>query len=742
MKVKSLLILAFLVVKGILLNAQSVSTPTNCGFVISNPSNNYTVTCFNPNVLLTTSVTSGGPFSYTWIPSCSGQLIGSSFNFTQSCSGQVVATSTDGCTHTETFVILQNFTSPTVVVTPTSAVITCTSSAASFTGTSNLGPNVTSNWYQIVGTNTVYVGVAQQTINIFQPSAPGIYWFESINNLTGCRSTKSVQVTNSVGVPQFTLTSPSNFTVGCSTKSITSMQVTTVITSPVLNTPVDYFFAPPPGTATPVYASNPNQNGIITPGTWVVYVRDQTNLCVVSQSITIIQNTVVPNVDYIQPLSILSCRNPSMVLNGISVNNNVTITWTVPAVPSNSVNPTANTTVNINPSISNSSVNVTSIGLFTVGAVDQNNLCFNSKVLQVNQDLRLPVFTISALTNSVITCINTDVLITPITTTALASALVPQYFWYPPVGSGSASTSFNSTAPGSHTCVATSVTNGCTTTATYNVGKDVQPPAVNALPAFTLDCANTPTVSLIPSITGTTSGFTYSWTVPAGAITSNLTSSVLVTNKTGTYNILVTNTVNGCYTNSLYFAVPGALTADFNASPSTGYAPLVVTFSNTSTTSTGASSIISLWSYGNGEISPVTQTVMNTQPMVATYTAAGTYSVVLIAKKGACIDTVSHIVKVELPSKLEVPNVFTPNGDKINDIFRLKAANLSSIEVVIFDRWGNRVYEVTSDTGNFGWDGKTLAGKDAPEGTYFYTLKATGKDDVSYDQKGTVSLYR
>lgn len=739
MKINKFLILAFLVVKGVLMNAQSVSSNTNCGFTISNPSNTYTITCNNTNVLLTTSVTSGGPFSYTWIPSCAPQSVGASYNFTQSCSGQVVATTTDGCTHTETFVVFQDFTAPAVVVTPTTMNITCNTAASSFTGTSNLGPNVTTNWYQIIGTNTVFVGVPQQTINIFQPGASGIYWFSSVNNLTGCSSSKSVQVTSSLNVPQFTVTSPSNFTVGCSTKSVTSMQVSSVTTNPA-NLSVEYFFAPPPGTLVPTWGPNPNQNGITVPGTWVVYVRDQTNLCVTTQSVSIIQNTVAPNVDYIQPLSILSCRNPSMVLNGISVNSNVVITWTVPAIPSNSVNPTSNTTVNINPAVASSSANITSIGFFTVGAVDNNNLCKSTKTLQVLQDLRLPIFTISALSNSIITCANLDVLITPITTTVLAGALVPQYFWYPPVGSGSASTSFNSTAPGIHTCVATSITNGCTTSATYNVAKDVTAPAVGVAPNFTLDCSSNPTVSVFPSITGTTTGFTYSWTViPAGAITSNLTSSLLTTNKTGSYTILVTNSLTGCFTIQGYSVTGGAMTADFNATPSGGYAPLVVTFSNTSSTSTGASSIISTWSYGNGAVTP---TVLNTQPTSATYTTAGTYSVMLVATKGACVDSAMKLIKVELPSKLEVPNVFTPNGDKSNDIFRLKATNLASIEVVIFDRWGNRVYEVVSETGNFAWDGKTLAGKDAPEGTYFYVIKAIGKDDTAYDQKGNVSLFR
>jgi flagellar hook assembly protein FlgD len=52
------------------------------------------------------------------------------------------------------------------------------------------------------------------------------------------------------------------------------------------------------------------------------------------------------------------------------------------------------------------------------------------------------------------------------------------------------------------------------------------------------------------------------------------------------------------------------------------------------------------------------------------------------------------------------------------------------------------VYELTTDKGNIAWDGKTQAGKEAADGTYFYVITAKGKDGQNYDTKGTVSLMR
>jgi gliding motility-associated-like protein len=724
----------------------SVATiPVQASFVIVNPSNDYTVTCINPNVLLTASVTNGVPLTFTWFPSCTGTVSSASMNFTQSCSGFVVGTSSTGCTMTQSFTIFQDFTSPTVAVTPTVLNINCNSAASTFTGTSNLGPNVTTNWYQVVGTNTLYVGVPQGTLNTFLPGQPGIYWFESVNNLTGCRSTKSVQVTASVGIPIFTVTSSTNFTIGCSTSSVTSMQVSNVITSPAANAPCTYTFVPPAFSGTPTtFTSNPNQNNITVPGTWVVYVYDQTNNCVSSQSISIIQNTIAPNVNFLQPLSLLTCRDASMVLTGISSNSNTTITWTVPAVPSNSINPTPTASVYINSAITGATNNITALGTWTVGAVDNNNLCRATKTVQILQDVRVPKFTASAASNSIINCKDPNVLIVPVIVNTLAVALVPTYTWTPPTGGDYPGSSFNTTAAGPHTVTSMSSVNGCTANATYNVASDLTPPALIQGLTYTLDCGTNPTVAITAAISGATTGLTFNWTsFPAGVVVSNPSVATIVGTKTGDYGVVVTNTINGCKSAAGYDVIQGELSVDFTPSQINGYAPLAVTFVNNSASSFNTGSMVATWSYGNGGVLTNTYTNGSTPVTPSTiYTAAGTYSVWLKVDKGSCTGTKVKIITVEVPSKLEVPNVFTPNGDKVNDTFRLIAANLGDINATIFDRWGNKVYEVVSGTGNIAWDGKNMAGKECPAGVYFYMIKATGKDGQEYDLKGNVTLFK
>jgi len=83
--------------------------------------------------------------------------------------------------------------------------------------------------------------------------------------------------------------------------------------------------------------------------------------------------------------------------------------------------------------------------------------------------------------------------------------------------------------------------------------------------------------------------------------------------------------------------------------------------------------------------------------------------------------------------KETVPNVFSPNGDGINDIFMLDGVInqcYDTIHVEIYNRWGQMAYE--SDETDFRWDGKNKKGNELPEGTYYVILTGIfGDADVT-----------
>jgi gliding motility-associated-like protein len=69
---------------------------------------------------------------------------------------------------------------------------------------------------------------------------------------------------------------------------------------------------------------------------------------------------------------------------------------------------------------------------------------------------------------------------------------------------------------------------------------------------------------------------------------------------------------------------------------------------------------------------------------------------------------------------LQIPNVFTPNADGINDVFEpfFKQA-IAGYEIIIYDRWGQLIRQLS----NQGWNGQTQTNEKAPAGTYYYVLR-------------------
>lgn len=94
---------------------------------------------------------------------------------------------------------------------------------------------------------------------------------------------------------------------------------------------------------------------------------------------------------------------------------------------------------------------------------------------------------------------------------------------------------------------------------------------------------------------------------------------------------------------------------------------------------------------------------------------------------------------VELP-EIEIPNVFTPNNDGVNDLFKpVVFKGMESGNMVILNRWGNVIYE-SNDLSN-GWDG-TFQNKPVSDGVYFYKIhyKTIFEDEeVKY---GSFHLFR
>ena len=103
-----------------------------------------------------------------------------------------------------------------------------------------------------------------------------------------------------------------------------------------------------------------------------------------------------------------------------------------------------------------------------------------------------------------------------------------------------------------------------------------------------------------------------------------------------------------------------------------------------------------------------------------------------------CIDSVGFRIDVQgIP---EIHNVFTPNGDNVNDYFDFEEYAMQEISVKIYNRWGQIVY--SWDIPNYKWDGRDYDGRNLSEGVYYYVLSSTGIDSKTYLRKGSITLLR
>ncbi|MBX2922033.1 MAG: gliding motility-associated C-terminal domain-containing protein [Chitinophagaceae bacterium] len=138
------------------------------------------------------------------------------------------------------------------------------------------------------------------------------------------------------------------------------------------------------------------------------------------------------------------------------------------------------------------------------------------------------------------------------------------------------------------------------------------------------------------------------------------------------------------------------------------------------------------------EWSPVYQLEdpLSFNPLTKNLTESQTY-IITAQNEHLCKGSAKATIKVF--TDLFMPNVFTPNNDRVNDIFRIPpGAMLILKEFSVFDRWGNKIF--SSGSIDKGWDGK-INGSPAPTGTYIYFINGTDNHGT-VNRKGTVTLLR
>jgi gliding motility-associated-like protein len=131
----------------------------------------------------------------------------------------------------------------------------------------------------------------------------------------------------------------------------------------------------------------------------------------------------------------------------------------------------------------------------------------------------------------------------------------------------------------------------------------------------------------------------------------------------------------------------------------------------------------------------------NTAPSIS-YAQGGSYVISLtVVDQLGCVSSYETMVYVSDPD-IWVPNVFTPNGDGINDYVVLPYPAFKSYDISIFNRWGNLVSILEDQSGIAVWDGLSTDGKPHTDGVYFYLLTGVMLGGTEVKKQGFITLIR
>lgn len=236
------------------------------------------------------------------------------------------------------------------------------------------------------------------------------------------------------------------------------------------------------------------------------------------------------------------------------------------------------------------------------------------------------------------------------------------------------------------------------------------------------------------NLTSTPAGSVYQWNLGDGSI-SSLTVPQHIYTMPGNYSVsLLVTTPENCsssITKDDFIKAYELPEAAFTPSPfsATILNPLI-SFVNQSYLATSWN-----WNFGDGKGASA-----SFAPAYY-YQDTGTYTVQLIvATEHLCYDTAYGEVVITGDYSLYIPNAFTPNNDGKNDAFNAIGYGIKEMQLTVYNRWGNKVFE--SDN-NISWDGRDQKTKlVCPQGVYIYMLSTRDIFNSPHRYEGRVSLVR
>lgn len=416
------------------------------------------------------------------------------------------------CVALDTVVVVDLISYPTADAGPPQT-INCAVSEAIIGGASSSGSDFSAFWSG--------PGISPINQQIFQPvvSEAGQYVLVVTNQTNGCTATDAVQV--AVDLQRPTLDAGADTVLTCANASGIELNATAAPAN------VQWLWQGPGITPANANIANPV---VAQPGIYIATVRNPINFCETSDTLTVSQDSDLPIADA-GPDLLINCAVGSVSIDagGSSSGADIVYLWSGPGITPANQN-------DLNPQ------NLTTPGIYTLTVNNLQNACSSTDIVVIQIDTLPPLANIGA--PDVLNCFNNGV----ITLDAGASASGPNItlLWSGPgiMPGEENAVQPQVSQPGMYQLVVSDNANFCTSTAQVMVGEDFEAPTAEAGPDAIIDCIST-THTLGGAATSAGPQFEYAWSGPGiGAGDAGMYQPIV--NQPGLYQLLVTNTVNGC----------------------------------------------------------------------------------------------------------------------------------------------------------------------------------------------------
>lgn len=506
-------------------NGCSASDETNVGLDADIPLADAgapdTLTCAIPELNLNATASTGPEIIYEWI-TVDGNILsgGNSLSPLVNAAGTYVLSVTDtsnGCQNLEEVVISIDTLAPVADAGPPSE-INCDQPIYQLDGSgSSIGTDFIYLWTTSDGSLIDDPGLLQPSVD-----SGGTYQVLVTNTDNGCSSTAEVTIGQNYSIP-VAVAGP-GAELNCLLLEYT-LDATGASSSPS----IIYEWSTSDGNI--LSGTNTINPVVDEPGTYTILVLDTANGCSSTASVVITQDANQPISDA-GPQQTLTCDVTSLSLNGTasSVGPQYSYNW----VTSNG---------NIVSGGNTLTPEIDQPGLYQLEVFDQSNNCTVISAVEILQDIQAP--NIGIALPETLSCV---VLQTQIDASGSSSGTDFSYEWQTTNGelvAGSTTLQPTVASPGLYTLVVTNTDNGCTSTSSIAVEEDITDPDVAVSVPGLLTCA---IQDLVISALGTSQGseFTYLWSTADGQLLSPPSTFSPVVGDPGTYELLVTNTINGC----------------------------------------------------------------------------------------------------------------------------------------------------------------------------------------------------